>query len=226
VFGTLHGAKEFHKQLMSTSLKENRERACAVDFQKFTDVCNIQGTIHDLSIAKDYRYHRRLEANVARDVLKSIEAKKEELENSQRDCEVAITEGEEYAGYMEFLALRDKCFDQKDANFVYSVCMLGKVTQKENGRSNSVTLGLFGKPAAAIIPVNITQGTQSTPGLRLLYEGGTHCHAFGARSAEVIVTCGPENILSEASEPSTCFYSFKLESPAACTEEFARSIGL
>ena len=226
VFGTLDGAKDYHKQLTATPLKENRERACPSDFQVFPDVCTIDGAIRELIASRDYRYHHRLEADTAREAVKASEAKLRDLEESKRNCENVLKEGEEFAGHLEFLALKDKCFDQKDANFVYSVCMLGKITQKENGRSNTVTLGNFGAPSTAIAPFDIVQGLASTPGLRLLYDKGTHCHAFGARSAEVIVSCGPENILSEASEPSTCFYSFKLESPAACTEEVARSIGL
>lgn len=226
LFGTLDGAKDYHAQLMSTSLRENSRRACPQDFEKFPDVCQLGSTIKELSTEFDYRYHHRAAADEAREAVKSLEKRKRELEESRRESEAVVKEGEEYADYPEFLALKGQCFDQKDGNFVYSVCILGKVTQKENGRGNSVTLGNFAKPNESIMPHDIVEGTVSSPGLKLKYGKGTHCHAFGARSAEVIVSCGPESVLSEASEPSTCFYSFKLETPAACTEAFARSIGL
>lgn len=41
-----------------------------------------------------------------------------------------------------------------------------------------------------------------------------------------MLECGGENKLLEASEPSTCFYSFRMQSPVACNDDFARSIGL
>jgi protein kinase C substrate 80K-H len=226
VFGTLDGAKEYHRQLTSTPLSENRRRACPVDFEQFPGVCGIGDSISAVSNKLDYRYHRREEAESARSAVKNLEESRRHLQEKMRECEKEVEEGEKFEGFLEFLSLKDQCYEQKDGNFVYSVCMLGQVTQKENGRGNSVVLGKFKSPAESIKPHDIVEGTVSTPGLRMLYDRGTHCHAFGARSAEVIVSCGPENVLSEASEPSTCFYSFKLETPAACTPQFAKSIGL
>jgi protein kinase C substrate 80K-H len=58
------------------------------------------------------------------------------------------------------------------------------------------------------------------------FGNGQHCHAFGPRTADVSIRCGSENKLLSASEPSTCFYTFDMESPAACTKKFAEYHGI
>ena len=86
--------------------------------------------------------------------------------------------------------------------------------------------GSFQNPTSGLQRVeNPSQGGLGA-NTRLKFERGQHCHAFGPRSAEVLLECGGENQLLEASEPSTCFYSFRMQSPVACNDEFARSIGL
>lgn len=84
--------------------------------------------------------------------------------------------------------------------------------------------GNFQDPSSALQPLHDPR--KGLPGLRMKFERGQHCHAFGPRSAEVLLSCGGENRLLEASEPSTCFYSFRMESPVACNDDFARAIGL
>lgn len=87
--------------------------------------------------------------------------------------------------------------------------------------------GTFQNPTSGLQRVESPKpGLQGVSTLRLKFERGQHCHAFGPRSAEVLLECGGENLLLEASEPSTCFYSFRMQSPVACNDDFARSIGL
>lgn len=89
-----------------------------------------------------------------------------------------------------------------------------RIIQTEDG-GGSVTLGRYSS-------IKDTENGGAT----MHFDQGQHCHAFGARTADVHVTCGAENRLLSASEPSTCYYSFKFESPAACTEKFAVSNGI
>jgi hypothetical protein len=84
--------------------------------------------------------------------------------------------------------------------------------------------GTFQTPASGL--QRLVDAKKGLARLRMKFERGQHCHAFGPRSAEVLLQCGAENVLLEASEPSTCFYSFRMQSPVACNEDFARSIGL
>jgi hypothetical protein len=93
---------------------------------------------------------------------------------------------------------------------------MGSVTQTEDGSPSGVDLGSF----------EAIEETENGDGATMKYRNGQHCHAFGPRSADVKVTCSSKSVLLSASEPSTCFYSFVMESPAACTEKFALAHGI
>lgn len=137
--------------------------------------------------------------------------------------ELAVTEGslkdfEDYSEHLEYLALRDKCFDGKDGKFTYNVCILGKLTQKdtENTDGDDVLLGTYS---------SIEKDT-NTGGVIMHFTEGTNCWAFGARTADVHITCGPEQKMISSSEPTTCYYKFEVESPSGCTEQFAQINGI
>ena len=70
------------------------------------------------------------------------------------------------------------------------------------------------------------QGTGAQHIHILKFKEGQHCHAFGARTAELHVKCGVENKVFSAREPSTCAYLLEMESPAACTIKYAQENGL
>jgi protein kinase C substrate 80K-H len=119
-----------------------------------------------------------------------------------------------------FESSRNQCFDIKDGKFSYAVCLLQKVTQKEEGGSSSaVTLGEFEE---------IVHNKQQEDGsLIMKFNHGQYCYAIqGSRQAEVRITCGEKNQVLTAGEPSTCAYGFTMESPLACTEQFAMANGL
>lgn len=50
------------------------------------------------------------------------------------------------------------------------------------------------------------------------YGKGAGCWNGPERSTKVVVVCGEETELVEASEPSKCEYMFTLRSPAACSD--------
>jgi protein kinase C substrate 80K-H len=142
--------------------------------------------------------------------------------HAQED-ELAVSESslkdfEDYSEHLEYLALRDKCFDGKDGKFTYNVCILGKLTQKdtENADSDDVLLGTYSS----------IEKDKNTGGVIMHFTEGTNCWAFGPRTADVHITCGPEQKMITSSEPTTCYYKFEVESPSGCTEQFAQINGI
>ena len=59
--------------------------------------------------------------------------------------------------------------------------------------------------------------------IEVLQEG---LKAHGNRKADVFISCGAVNAFKSANEPSTCYYTFEFESPAACNEKFASINGI
>lgn len=148
---------------------------------------------------------------------KKIEAvdRKSALEAQKKSAEEARSEYNTYSDSLEFLSLKGQCFELLDGKYTYSVCAMDKVTQRDTGMQAS--LGKFKELIKA------ADGSSYS----LHYDNGDHCWGIGEpRKAEVTVECGAEHRLKVASEPSTCHYSFVLESPMACTEEYALLNGL
>jgi protein kinase C substrate 80K-H len=162
----------------------------------------------------------------------TLRQKRDELNSVLEKQHESLTELEElrdrlaqHVGFAEFLAMDDLCVSTVDGKFKYTMCMMNDVEQCEisEGKDkdhedtcfSTVTLGKFSEFL-----------TTDSGDIKMLFSGGTHCHAFGDRKAEVLVTCGSENVLLDATEPSTCFYSLHMESPAACTVEFAERKGI
>jgi protein kinase C substrate 80K-H len=123
----------------------------------------------------------------------------------------------EVEGELAFQALKDQCFDVVDGKFSYSLCILQKVSQKEeHGNYNTVSLGSYER-IEAVASTTSNQGAVYV----MHFENGQYCHAHGPRKADVTIRCGEKNVLLSAAEPSTCFYALQFESPVACTDEYA-----
>ena len=141
-----------------------------------------------------------------------------ELEDQLSAARRTKEELEHHAAWVEFLALRDKevCLETVDGKFTYSVCVMQKVTQRE-AEGGEVELGNF----LSIEP------HAETGGAVMHFNNGAHCWGINEpRKADVFVVCGAEDKLLSATEPSTCYYTFQMESPVACTEEFKAVHGL
>lgn len=147
--------------------------------------------------------------NTAKDELQELTTQHEKSSEANDDLV-------KYKDALAFLALEGECFSANDGKFTYELCVLDKVTQSEEGGSNLVTLGTF----------NDIKNADSGGGVVMNFHEGQHCWNHGARVADVHITCGAINQLLSAAEPSTCYYSFKFESPAACTAQFAEANGL
>ncbi|KAF9988047.1 hypothetical protein BGZ75_010097 [Mortierella antarctica] len=99
-----------------------------------------------------------------------------------------------------FAHLVDKCFEYKDMEYTYSLCLFGEALQKSQ---SSTSLGKFSNW------VGYNYDTQ-------LYTGGTKCWNGPERSVKVVMSCGVVNEIVAVSEPSKCEYLYKFRTPAAC----------
>lgn len=143
-----------------------------------------------------------------------------------------------------YLALRNQCFDTNDGKFSFHVCIFDTITQKEVTGHNTVTIGKYdhmdfdGKTGGVVLHYTgkyslvlcvwvicvVMVGDVYTYVCGML--GGQNCWGHGPRAGELHVTCGQENRVIDASEPSTCVYVLKMQSPAACTTYYAQTQGI
>ena len=150
-----------------------------------------------------------LESSIASD-----NDKLETLQSELNESNEAKAELELYKDFLEFLALKGQCFETVGGKFSYSVCLLDKVTQKEIDGHREVTLGRFDSLSDEELQDNYV--------VNMNFSNGEYCHAFGARKATVRMSCGVENKVISASEPSTCSYLLEVLTPAACSPKYER----
>ena len=158
----------------------------------------------------------------------SFQEKEKALEDARSKVEKAdvVTKlYESYAEFREFVALADECFSTTGGKFKYTACMMRDIAQCEQhdddnaNCNNEVSLGKFKSISSGSF-----SGGKSI--IKMTFDEGTHCHAFGPRTSDLFITCGAENKLLGASEPSTCYYQLNMESPAACSSDFAVLVGI
>ncbi|KAK3825906.1 MAG: glucosidase II beta subunit-like-domain-containing protein [Benniella sp.] len=100
----------------------------------------------------------------------------------------------------EFAQLIDECFEFKDIEYTYSICLFGEAHQKSHYTTD---LGKFSSWEGSDYTV------QS-------YTGGTKCWNGPERSVRLEMSCGTKNELVSVAEPAKCEYLFKLQTPAVC----------
>ena len=211
--GSYEGAVEF--------IKSHKEKfdphscpAAWIDMVGASDICIISETL--LNLIESVNNIPAVDTQPALDLAVG-EQDLREMEKKLSESEGDLKEMEDYSEYLEYLALKDKCFDGIDGKFTYSVCILDKLTQRDGDDSSTeVTLGTFSS-----IDTN-----KNTGGIIMHFTEGTNCWAFGPRTADVFITCGPEQKMLSSREPTTCYYTFEVESPSGCTERFAQINGI
>lgn len=102
-----------------------------------------------------------------------------------------------------FAALEGQCVEVDDREYVYSVCLFGKVTQKNRNGGSDVNLGEWG-------------AWLGTDHRKMRYEKGTRCWNGPERSTTILIECGESTEILSVSEPSMCVYEMSLKTPAAC----------
>jgi len=214
---TFAGSEEYARSHLASELADT----CPMDLSEVPHVCAVKGLLSETFIqdSRSMQEVETLSAQLAelRQLESTLQNQINELTPRKDAAEQASKDLEFYADHLEYLALRDQCFEVNDGKFAYSLCMLGRVTQRElEGDHNSVVLGEF----------DSLEPTSDGQHMVMHFKRGQHCHAFGDRTADVTVQCGPVNTLSAASEPSTCYYAFTFHSPVACTPQFAYVNGI
>ncbi|KRZ79422.1 Glucosidase 2 subunit beta [Trichinella papuae] len=142
-------------------------------------------------------------AQVARSEFYEIERKVSQLDSDIRDIEDLLNQ--DFGPEDAFLPLNKQCFEIKDAEYTYKLCLFKDVYQISLNGDHRVHLGNWGR------------WLEKTGGkLKQIYENGMSCWNGPTRSATVIIQCGVENSLLSSSEPSICEYMLTFQSPAAC----------
>ncbi|KRZ92088.1 Glucosidase 2 subunit beta [Trichinella sp. T8] len=142
-------------------------------------------------------------AQVARSEFYEIERKVSQLDSDIRDIEDLLNQ--DFGPEDAFLPLSKQCFEIKDAEYTYKLCLFKDVYQISLNGDHRVHLGNWGR------------WLEKTGGkLKQIYENGMSCWNGPTRSATVIIQCGIENSLLSSSEPSICEYVLTFQSPAAC----------
>jgi protein kinase C substrate 80K-H len=123
-----------------------------------------------------------------------LESKKKALEALDDD------DLSKYGPNLEFLALKDECFEKSFQGYKYSFCFFGNAKQDFNSLGNMNSLGEM--EADGTMTVKFTDGAR--------------CWNGPARSLHVALQCGGENEMLDVYEPSVCEYHMKFTTPAVC----------
>jgi protein kinase C substrate 80K-H len=186
--------------------------ACPDKFSSKPEVCAIgeelKGILSSLEAAKTYS---RDSAATARSNSRRVETELAVVKQDLDDKLSFAKEIDELQEHFYFLELKNQCFNAVDGKFTYKLCVMNNIQQSDSENGAGVNLGNY---------KSLTELDDGT--FEMKFENGQYCHAFGPRSASVKVACGASNVLKEAAEPSTCFYTFKFESPVACSVKYGK----
>lgn len=210
LFSTFDKALEFVKSAPPET------HSCLAEFSSIDGICQVSDVL-DAAVLELEAPFVSPEATQAKTALDALQTEYDQSLQARKDIKKHIRHVEKVkeGGHGEMVDLQDKCFDVVDGKFQYSVCLLQGVTQSEVGSTSRTSLGSY---------ASMQENADGT--LTLNYENGQHCHAFGARKATVVLTCGSSNVVEDAREPSTCTYLLRMKSPIACTEKYAELAGL
>jgi protein kinase C substrate 80K-H len=110
----------------------------------------------------------------------------------------------DYGPDREFTALSKMCVSIHQKPYEYEICPFKEAKQKEGHSSTS--LGTY-------------SGWKDDAKYKtMMFTNGQKCWNGPYRSATVHLSCGEDDSLVSADEPSVCAYEFVLKTPAACSE--------
>lgn len=211
----IHGSFDGIQQFIQSS--PPMEGTCPAEFATLPGICEMPHQLKSIVNDMDVSFSSE-EAGRAKELMDTAVRLRDENIRSRREVkeQVRLYDSLEVNGHGALLEMKGKCFSIKDGKFEYEVCFLGSIYQTSLEQANSKTLlGSFS---------SVKETAEGD--ILLLYEQGQHCHAFGARKASVLITCGRADEVLEAREPSTCSYSFRMKSPLACTAKYGVTQGL
>uniref|UniRef100_A0A0N5ADW0 Glucosidase 2 subunit beta n=1 Tax=Syphacia muris TaxID=451379 RepID=A0A0N5ADW0_9BILA len=128
-------------------------------------------------------------------------------------CEIIFREAEtflngDYGTDNAWASLKGSCFEMDEGQYVYRLCLFDKAIQKDRNSQAETSLGTWRQ----------WSGKDSNKYTEQQYDKGQQCWNGPERSTKVVVECGEETALVEATEPAKCEYKFVLTSPAACPD--------
>ena len=144
------------------------------------------------------------EATSARENFQAAERSVNELQLEIRKLEEKLDR--DYGAEQEFTSLDGECFDYTDLEYVYTLCMFGKASQKSKSGGSDIILGHW----------NDWAGPEGQKYSKMKYDRGLTCWNGPARSTIVSLSCGRENKLISVTEPSRCEYAMEFTTPALC----------
>ncbi|KAF9081034.1 hypothetical protein BGX23_001377 [Mortierella sp. AD031] len=140
----------------------------------------------------------REETDLAQEEFNDANERESKVQDSIRDIERKLNM--DLGPDETFAQLVDKCFDYKDTEYTYSICLFGDANQRSH---SSTFLGKF-------------SGWEGDDYDVQMYTGGTKCWNGPDRSVKLVMTCGTKNEIVSVTEPEKCEYLFKLQTPAVC----------
>jgi len=144
----------------------------------------------------------------ADDARKAFNTADEEFKKADREVkDIHTFLGLDLGANDEFFPLRGECYEFTDSQYTYKLCPYDRATQRPKNGGSETNLGLWGK----------FDGPQDNRFSVMKMERGQGCWQGPDRSVKVRVSCGTENQLLAASEPSRCEYEFKFTTPAVCS---------
>uniref|UniRef100_A0AC34GVL4 Glucosidase 2 subunit beta n=1 Tax=Panagrolaimus sp. ES5 TaxID=591445 RepID=A0AC34GVL4_9BILA len=129
-----------------------------------------------------------------------------EIEATIKDSESFIEF--DYGPDSAWAPLKGQCFELNENQYTYKLCIFDKSSQKDKNGYSEVSLGHW----------NSWSGPENDKFSAQKYDKGQNCWNGPDRSTNVVIKCGEETKLVEATEPSKCEYRFVLLSPAACQD--------
>ncbi|CAG0913673.1 unnamed protein product [Notodromas monacha] len=188
--------------------ESEEEENKAEDFQDdYED--EVPDDVPEPSVVVDHGYDEETQLLVD----EAEKARKEfnEADRTLRDLEhelnsISATLEKDFGPEDAFLPLEGQCMEHTDREYLYKICWFGQATQKPRHGGGETKLGSWKAWA----------GPESNPHEKMMFENGLGCWNGPNRSAHVHLTCGKENRIVSASEPSRCMYHFDVETPAMC----------
>ncbi|RWS23055.1 glucosidase 2 subunit beta-like protein 1 [Leptotrombidium deliense] len=149
-------------------------------------------------------------AKLAKEEFAKIDAEYQNAQSEMKQIETLLQT--DFGPDNEFMALRKRCFEFRDRQYLYTFCPFQNCSQKssEEGATNEVSLGNWVR----------WSGPDDDKYSAMKFEGGQSCWNGPARSVQVYFSCGETNHITGASEPSRCEYRYDFETPAVCTKPF------
>ncbi|KAG9072543.1 hypothetical protein KI688_000314 [Linnemannia hyalina] len=138
------------------------------------------------------------ETDLAQEAFNDASEKESKVREGIRDIERKLNM--DFGPDETFAQLADNCFDFKDSEYTYSICLFGDANQSSH---SSTHLGKF-------------SGWEGDSYDIQMYTGGAKCWNGPERSVKLVMSCGTKTEIVSVAEPEKCEYLFKLQTPAVC----------